>query len=98
LGSNWRKASTRRRHPRRIQHEFPKTIPAGFGAEYALGGNWSVKAEYLRVMLGDTTVNVPFDPANSAIGETGSIKVNQDMDLIRAGINYKFGGQVAARY
>jgi outer membrane immunogenic protein len=34
---------------------------AGFGAEYALGANWSVKAEYLRVMLGDTTANVPID-------------------------------------
>ena len=68
---------------------------AGFGAEYALGANWSVKAEYLRVMLGDATVNVPFDPAT---GETGSIKVSQNIDLIRAGINYKFGGQAAARY
>jgi outer membrane immunogenic protein len=71
---------------------------AGFGAEYALGGNWSVKAEYLRVMLGDTTVNVPLDPANSAIGETGSIKVSQNIDLIRAGINYKFGGPAGGRY
>jgi opacity protein-like surface antigen len=34
---------------------------AGFGAEYALGANWSVKAEYLRVMLGDTTTKVPID-------------------------------------
>jgi len=68
---------------------------AGFGTEYALGGNWSVKAEYLRVMLGDTTVNVPFDPAS---GVTGSIKVSQDIDLIRAGINYKFGGPAGGRY
>jgi len=68
---------------------------AGFGAEYALGGNWSVKAEYLRVLLGDTTVNVPFDPAS---GLTGSIKVSQNIDLIRAGVNYKFGGPTAGRY
>jgi len=68
---------------------------AGFGTEYALGSNWSVKAEYLRVMLGDTTVNAPFDPAT---GLTGSIKVSQNIDLIRAGINYKFGGPAAARY
>ena len=67
---------------------------AGFGAEYALGGNWSVKAEYLRVMLGDTTVNVPF----TASDVTGSIKVSQDIDLIRAGINYKCGGPIVARY
>jgi len=26
------------------------------------------------------------------------LKVSQDIDLIRAGINYKFGGQAAARY
>jgi outer membrane immunogenic protein len=70
---------------------------AGFGAEYALGSNWSVKAEYLRVLLGDTTVNVPFDQA-SAPGLTGSIKVSQNIDLIRAGINYKFGGPTAGGY
>jgi outer membrane immunogenic protein len=69
---------------------------AGFGTEYALGGNWSVKAEYLRVMLGDTTVNVPFDPA--ATGNTGSIKLSQNIDLIRAGLNYKFGGPTGGRY
>jgi outer membrane immunogenic protein len=68
---------------------------AGFGTEYALGSNWSVKAEYLRVMLGDTTVNAPFDPAT---GLTGSIKVSQNIDLIRAGINYKFGGPAGGRY
>jgi outer membrane immunogenic protein len=69
---------------------------AGFGTEYALGGNWSVKAEYLRVMLGDTTVNVPVNPA--VTDATGSIKVSQNIDLIRAGLNYKFGGTTAARY
>jgi outer membrane immunogenic protein len=69
---------------------------AGFGAEYALGGNWSVKAEYLRVMLGDTTVDVPFDPAVTS--NTGSIKLSQNIDLIRAGLNYKFGGPAGGRY
>ena len=33
-----------------------------------------------------------------AIGETGSIKVSQNIDLIRAGINYKFGGPAGGRY
>jgi outer membrane immunogenic protein len=70
---------------------------AGFGAEYALGANWSVKAEYLRVMLGDTTANVPNDQFFGP-GSTGSLKVSQNIDLIRAGLNYKFGGQAAARY
>jgi hypothetical protein len=33
----------------------------GLVRNMALGANWSVKAEYLRVMLGDTTANVPID-------------------------------------
>ena len=70
---------------------------AGFGAEYALGANWSVKAEYLRVMLGDTTPKCT-DRSIFWTGQHGSLKVSQDIDLIRAGINYKFGGQAAARY
>jgi outer membrane immunogenic protein len=70
---------------------------AGFGAEYALGANWSVKAEYLRVMLGDTTANVPIDQFFGP-GSTGSLKVSQNIDLIRAGINYKFGGPAGGRY
>jgi outer membrane immunogenic protein len=70
---------------------------AGFGAEYALGANWSVKAEYLRVMLGHTTANVPIDQFFGP-GSTGSLKVSQNIDLIRAGINYKFGGPAGGRY
>jgi outer membrane immunogenic protein len=70
---------------------------AGFGAEYALGANWSFKAEYLRVLLGDTTVNVPFNPVTEP-GVTGSLRVSQNIDLIRAGVNYKFGGPTGGRY
>jgi hypothetical protein len=56
----------------------------------------SVKAEYLRVMLGDTTANVPIEFFGP--GSTGSLKVSQNIDLIRAGINYKFGGPAGGRY
>jgi outer membrane immunogenic protein len=69
---------------------------AGFGAEYALGGNWSVKAEYLRVQLGDSTLNVPLPDPGANL--TGTVKVSQNIDLIRAGIIYKFGGPAVARY
>lgn len=47
-------------------------------------------------MLGDTTVDVPFDPAVTS--NTGSIKLSQNIDLIRAGLNYKFGGPAGGRY
>jgi outer membrane immunogenic protein len=62
---------------------------AGFGAEYALGGNWSAKAEYLRVGLQDSNVGVQL-PGFFGDGYTGNIKVQQDLDIIRAGVNYKF--------
>jgi outer membrane immunogenic protein len=60
---------------------------AGFGAEYALGGNWSVKGEYLRISLDDAKVST----VNLDSGLQGSVLVSQDIDVIRAGINYKFG-------
>jgi outer membrane immunogenic protein len=59
---------------------------AGFGAEYALGANWSVKGEYLRISLADAKVST----VNLDSGLQGSVRVNQDLDVIRAGINYKF--------
>jgi outer membrane immunogenic protein len=67
---------------------------AGFGAEYALGGGWSVKGEYLRVNFDDFKLDV----VNVAQALQGTVKVTQDIDIIRAGINYKFGGPVVARY
>jgi outer membrane immunogenic protein len=70
---------------------------AGFGAEYALGGNWSVKAEYLRVGFDDHSLTVPFvGPQPTPL--SGSVRVNQDIDILRAGINYKFGGPIVAKY
>lgn len=67
---------------------------AGIGAEYALGGGWSAKAEYLRVNFDNFTVNFSIPAQNLA----GPVKVNTDIDIIRAGINYKFGGPVVAKY
>jgi outer membrane immunogenic protein len=59
---------------------------AGFGAEYALGGNWSVKGEYLRVQFDSSTLNVPL---NAASGFQGTVRASQDIDLFRFGVNYK---------
>jgi outer membrane immunogenic protein len=67
---------------------------AGFGAEYALGGGWSVKGEYLRVNFDDASITV----TNVTTALSGPVKVNTDIDIIRAGVNYKFGGPVVARY
>lgn len=52
----------------------------GAGAEYALGGNWSVKGEYLYIDLGDETYASFFGPRD----------VGMSANVLRAGVNYRF--------
>ncbi len=63
---------------------------AGVGAEWAVGGNWSVKAEYLYMRFGSQNLvafplapNAPFAVTNHWTTST---------DIFRVGLNYKFGG------
>lgn len=67
---------------------------AGAGAEWALGRGWSVKAEWLHVDLGDadysfTGVAYPGTPGSFNIGED-SVNSSLEMDIFRAGVNYRF--------
>jgi len=77
---------------------------AGAGVEYAFSGNWSVKLEYLHIWLQD---NNGFLTQNSGPGFVGPPLVvqrfNQSMndsnlDLVRVGVNYRWGGPIVARY
>ncbi|GGF88454.1 membrane protein [Azorhizobium oxalatiphilum] len=52
----------------------------GAGAEYALDRNWSARAEYMYVDLGDSTYGSWFGPTSA--GYDGSV--------LRAGVNYRF--------
>lgn len=54
---------------------------AGAGVEFALGGNWTAKAEYLYVDLGSADCGVGC-PVGTDTGLTSNI--------VRAGINYRF--------
>jgi outer membrane immunogenic protein len=62
----------------------------GAGAEWAVGNNWSVKAEYLYVDLGNRSlVSIPTGRAAnvaSTLTETFENKYN----IVRVGLNYKF--------
>jgi outer membrane immunogenic protein len=55
----------------------------GGGVEFALAGNWTAKAEYLYVDLGD------FD-CGFACGAVPPDKVDFTTSIIRAGLNYRF--------
>ena len=74
---------------------------AGAGTEYAFGGGWSLKAEYLYVDLGrasatsTTLTNVSFGAfPSTVVTHSADIKSN----IVRVGVSYKFGGPVVARY
>ena len=57
---------------------------AGAGLEVKLDRSWSVKGEYLRVELDDTVAC-----RTPACGTTNFV-ANNKLDILRAGINFKF--------
>jgi len=73
---------------------------AGVGTEYAFGGGWSLKAEYLYVDLGRASAT----STNLVGGVTQypsnvyTHSVDLKSNIVRVGVNYKFGGPVVARY
>jgi outer membrane immunogenic protein len=76
---------------------------AGVGSEYAFGGGWSLKAEYLYVDLGRSSVNSTNLFSTGLFGGPSPTNVyTHSVDLksniVRVGVNYKFGGPVVARY
>lgn len=75
---------------------------AGAGVEYALMNGWSVKAEYLHIDFGSqdtTSANLTaLTPAVAFPSNVYSHSADLKADIVRAGLNYKFGGPVVARY
>lgn len=68
-------------------HLFHLGWAAGAGAEYAIDPHWSVRAEYLHADFGrvdETFISLP---------RTTALKA----DLVRLGLNYRFGAPMTAR-
>jgi len=66
----------------------------GAGIEGVIGGNWTARLEYLYVDLG--TVNGTFTLAPATTFTTYSSRITDN--ILRVGVNYKFGGPVVAKY
>jgi len=66
----------------------------GFGAEYALGGNWSVKGEYNYIHM-DTTAPT-LRGFTTAAGVVTPIRIDPQIEeaihVVKVGVNYRFGG------
>jgi outer membrane immunogenic protein len=80
-------------------YTFPGTVEltdtrfgwtVGAGVEYAFAPQWSAKLEYNYMDFG--TKNVAFAPGRLT-------DVNQQINAVKLGVNYKFGGApIVARY
>jgi outer membrane immunogenic protein len=69
----------------------------GAGVEAALGGGWTGKVEYLHMDLGsvsDTFVSTTTFPFRGTFVATSRITD----EIMRVGVNYRFGGPVVAKY
>jgi outer membrane immunogenic protein len=76
---------------------------AGAGVEYALNRNWILRGEYLYYSLkGTTGGTTPFINGVPATGGAGGFFSDTfgrtTVQTVRAGISYKFGGPVVAKY
>ena len=67
----------------------------GFGAEYALGDNWSVKAEYDYIHMSTATPTLRGTTTTAAAGTIpfrADVRIDEAIHLAKIGVNYKFGG------
>jgi outer membrane immunogenic protein len=73
----------------------------GTGLEFGFAPNWSVALEYDHLFMGNrgltfTSAGVLAGIPAGSIFRTDSIR--QDVDMVTARINYRFGGPIVARY
>jgi outer membrane immunogenic protein len=66
----------------------------GGGAEWVISGPWTAKVEYLYVDLGTVTNTFAGIGAFAPLTTSSHITDN----IVRLGVNYRFGGPVVARY
>lgn len=73
----------------------------GIGAEYGIAPNWSLALEYDHLFMGNRTVTTSVVttglvvPVGTAFRDE---RISQDVDMVTARINYRFGGPVVAKY
>ena len=71
----------------------------GVGFEYGFTPNWSFGVEYNHLFMGDA--NNSFTNVNLGTAAVLNNRITQDVDMVTARINYRFGGYgapIAARY
>jgi outer membrane immunogenic protein len=71
----------------------------GVGMEYGFTPNWSVGINYDHMFMQDRTYTFTNNGTFGAPGTLfGTDRIRQDVDLVTARINYRWGGPVVAKY
>jgi outer membrane immunogenic protein len=71
----------------------------GAGVEFGFAPNWSLGVEYNHMFLQDKSYTFINNGVAGAAGTLfGTDRIRQDVDLVTARINYRFGGPVVAKY
>ena len=69
----------------------------GTGLEFGFAPNWSAAVEYDHLFMG--TRNVSFTSVLPPIGVNSRVdSIRQDVDMVTARINYRWGGPVISKY
>lgn len=63
----------------------------GAGAEYGFAPNWSVKVEYAYMDFGSESLTFNYLPGGTAPGLVEQWDNDQDVHVVKFGINYRFG-------
>jgi outer membrane immunogenic protein len=72
----------------------------GTGIEFGFGPGWSFAVEYDHLFMGHRDITLDFTNG-FGVGPSRGETIRQDVDVITARINYRFGpvgGPVVARY
>jgi outer membrane immunogenic protein len=71
----------------------------GVGLEFGFAPNWSFAVEYDHMFMQDRFITFT---NSGTLGPAGTVyasdRIHQDVDLITARINYRWGGPVVAKY
>jgi outer membrane immunogenic protein len=66
----------------------------GAGIEFSFAPGWSVAVEYDHLFMGNRDITFPV----TALANTRTDNIKQDVDMGTVRLNYTFGGPVAAKY